>query len=208
MEAVRARNMFSKLTLFYADDSGPADAAGIDTGKQQPQQQARGPLCLVRGEGQYVYDDEGRRYLDCVNNVRFASRGWMDSMGRSVGVGESHTHIHTHRPTKLIQTKPEQNRWRTSGTPTRRSSGRRRGSCGRSTPTRGPSPPSVNRAVACAYCILYTHNHLTAPPTPFQPNPTCRYHHPGRSRYAKKLLALFPPELDAVFFVNSGSEGG
>ena len=34
-----------------------------------------------------------------------------------------------------------------------------------------------------------------------------RYHHPGRSRYAKKLLALFPPELDTIFFVNSGSEG-
>ena len=37
-------------------------------------------------------------------------------------------------------------------------------------------------------------------------NTNTRYHHPGRSRYAKKLLALFPPELDTVFFVNSGSE--
>ena len=24
---------------------------------------------MVRGEGQYLYDDEGRQYLDCVNNV-------------------------------------------------------------------------------------------------------------------------------------------
>ena len=29
----------------------------------------REPLKIVRGEGQYLYDDEGRAYLDCVNNV-------------------------------------------------------------------------------------------------------------------------------------------
>eukprot|EP01097_Dermamoeba_algensis_P010602 TRINITY_DN78_c0_g4_i1.p1 TRINITY_DN78_c0_g4~~TRINITY_DN78_c0_g4_i1.p1 ORF type:complete len:826 (+),score=219.68 TRINITY_DN78_c0_g4_i1:100-2577(+) len=28
-----------------------------------------GPLHIVRGEGQYLFDKEGRRYLDCVNNV-------------------------------------------------------------------------------------------------------------------------------------------
>jgi 4-aminobutyrate aminotransferase-like enzyme len=27
------------------------------------------PLKIVRGEGQYLFDDEGRAYLDCVNNV-------------------------------------------------------------------------------------------------------------------------------------------
>ena len=27
------------------------------------------PLKIVRGEGQYLYDDEGHQYLDCVNNV-------------------------------------------------------------------------------------------------------------------------------------------
>lgn len=26
-------------------------------------------MCLVRGEGAYVYDDQGRKFLDCVNNV-------------------------------------------------------------------------------------------------------------------------------------------
>lgn len=29
----------------------------------------REPLKIVRGEAQYLYDDTGRRYLDCVNNV-------------------------------------------------------------------------------------------------------------------------------------------
>ena len=27
------------------------------------------PLKIVRGEGQYLYDDKGHQYLDCVNNV-------------------------------------------------------------------------------------------------------------------------------------------
>ncbi|HLR46222.1 MAG TPA: aminotransferase class III-fold pyridoxal phosphate-dependent enzyme, partial [Deinococcales bacterium] len=29
----------------------------------------REPLKIVRGQGQYLYDETGRRYLDCVNNV-------------------------------------------------------------------------------------------------------------------------------------------
>ena len=29
----------------------------------------REPLKIVRGEGQYLFDEEGRAYLDCVNNV-------------------------------------------------------------------------------------------------------------------------------------------
>lgn len=27
------------------------------------------PLKIVRGQGQYMYDEEGTRYLDCINNV-------------------------------------------------------------------------------------------------------------------------------------------
>jgi len=27
------------------------------------------PLHMVRGQGSSLYDDQGRRYLDCVNNV-------------------------------------------------------------------------------------------------------------------------------------------
>ena len=29
----------------------------------------REPLYVVRGEGVWLYDDKGRRYLDCYNNV-------------------------------------------------------------------------------------------------------------------------------------------
>ncbi|GIY81833.1 ethanolamine-phosphate phospho-lyase [Caerostris darwini] len=29
----------------------------------------RDPLKIVRGEGQYMYDENGRQYLDCINNV-------------------------------------------------------------------------------------------------------------------------------------------
>ena len=27
------------------------------------------PLWMLRGEGQYLYDDQGIKYLDCVNNI-------------------------------------------------------------------------------------------------------------------------------------------
>ncbi len=37
-----------------------------------------GPLHIVRGEGVYLYDDMGRRYLDCVNNVAHIGHGHLD----------------------------------------------------------------------------------------------------------------------------------
>lgn len=107
MVDIRRHNMFSKLTLFYNDN----------------------PLCLVRGEGQFVFDEAGRRYLDCVNNVAH--------------VGHAH-------------------------------------------------PRLVEAAMRQLGDI----------------NTNTRYLHPGRSRYAKKILSLFSPDcrFDCVFFVNSGSE--
>lgn len=27
------------------------------------------PLKIVRGRGQYLFDEDGNRYLDCINNV-------------------------------------------------------------------------------------------------------------------------------------------
>src|ERR687889_36622 len=33
------------------------------------------PVALVRGEGQYVWDDEGKRYLDCFGGVLTVSVG-------------------------------------------------------------------------------------------------------------------------------------
>ena len=35
----------------------------------QPFQTAAGPLKLKTGSGQFLYDDLGNQYLDCVNNV-------------------------------------------------------------------------------------------------------------------------------------------
>lgn len=47
------------------------------------------PLAIVRGEGSYVYDDEGREYLDAYNNVP--------------GVGHSHPHV-TERVAQQLST--------------------------------------------------------------------------------------------------------
>lgn len=119
MRRVRAENMFSRLTLFYQDGHSNSSDEGRDKDDRA--------LCLLRGEGQYIFDEAGKRYLDCVNNVAH--------------IGHSH-------------------------------------------------PVLVQAAHAQLQAI----------------NTNTRYHHPGRSRYAKKLLGLFPPDLDTVFFVNSGSE--
>lgn len=27
------------------------------------------PVKIIRGQGQYLYDEQGREYLDCINNV-------------------------------------------------------------------------------------------------------------------------------------------
>ncbi len=41
-------------------------------------QSESGPLHIVRGEGVYLYDEWGRRYLDCVNNVAHVGHGHLD----------------------------------------------------------------------------------------------------------------------------------
>ncbi len=87
----------------------------------------RQPLHIVRGRGQYLFDHDGRRYLDLVNNV--------------CHVGHCH--------------------------------------------------PKVVEALTRQARILNTNT---------------RYLHDNVLRYAEKLLAKFPANLDTVFFVNSGSE--
>uniref|UniRef100_A0A8C3JCD9 Uncharacterized protein n=1 Tax=Calidris pygmaea TaxID=425635 RepID=A0A8C3JCD9_9CHAR len=32
------------------------------------------PVKIVRAKGQYMYDEEGRQYLDCINNVAHAKK--------------------------------------------------------------------------------------------------------------------------------------
>ncbi len=39
----------------------------------------KSPLKIVKGEGQYMFDEEGTKYLDCINNVAH--------------VGHSHPHV-------------------------------------------------------------------------------------------------------------------
>ncbi|MCL1595712.1 MAG: aminotransferase class III-fold pyridoxal phosphate-dependent enzyme [Actinomycetia bacterium] len=85
------------------------------------------PLTIVRGRGQYLFDERGRRFLDCVNNV---------------------AHV-------------------------------------------GHSNPVVNQAASDQMRVLNTNT---------------RYLHPSIVRYADRLVASMPQQLDTVFVVNSGSE--
>jgi len=41
----------------------------VAAAKVVKEREARPQTCIVRGEGQYVYDDEGREYLDCAASV-------------------------------------------------------------------------------------------------------------------------------------------
>lgn len=52
-ETVRLRNnhVAACVELFFKDD----------------------PLKIVRGAGQYMFDEKGNKYLDCINNV---AHGW------------------------------------------------------------------------------------------------------------------------------------
>ena len=36
------------------------------------------PLKIVRAEGSYMYDEQGNRYLDCINNVSHGRIRWID----------------------------------------------------------------------------------------------------------------------------------
>ncbi len=34
------------------------------------------PLKIVKGSGQYMYDELGNKYLDCINNVAHGKMKW------------------------------------------------------------------------------------------------------------------------------------
>lgn len=45
------------------------------------------PIKIVRGQGQYMYDEQGAEYIDCINNVahgQYHPSGWL---GRTGGQG-------------------------------------------------------------------------------------------------------------------------
>lgn len=60
MRRVRAEHMFSKLTLFYQGGTGGGEEEG-DEGEEKEKEVQDKSLCLLRGEGQYVFDEEGKR---------------------------------------------------------------------------------------------------------------------------------------------------
>lgn len=100
------QNLGPNLSLFYKSDGG---------------------LVVTKGEGVYLIDSDGNKYVDCANNVAC--------------VGHSH--------------------------------------------------PAVVAAGVKGLSEIQTNS---------------RFLHPTRYRYIEKLLKTFPPELDTVYMVNSGSE--
>lgn len=59
MRRVRSEHMFSKLTLFYQDGS-VAHGALEETKQEEIDDRS---LCLLRGQGQFVFDSRGKRYV-------------------------------------------------------------------------------------------------------------------------------------------------
>src|ERR687886_866910 len=62
------------------------------------------PLALVRGEGQYVWDDEGDRYLDCFGGVLTVSVGHCNPVVTDAVVEQTRTLQHT---STLYANKPQ-----------------------------------------------------------------------------------------------------
>lgn len=138
MVDIRRQNMFSKLTLFYNDN----------------------PLCLVRGEGQYIFDEEGRRWVPEMPALSHNSRPGNPPADKP--------HCHFSRSHRYLD-------------------------CVNNVAHVGHAHPRLALAAMRQLGEINTNT---------------RYLHPGRSRYAKKILSLFSPDcrFDCVFFVNSGSE--
>ncbi|HEX8921540.1 MAG TPA: aminotransferase class III-fold pyridoxal phosphate-dependent enzyme, partial [Pyrinomonadaceae bacterium] len=53
------------------------------------------PLALVRGEGMYVWDDEGNRYLDCFGGVLTVSVGHANPQVNAAIIEQVKTISHT-----------------------------------------------------------------------------------------------------------------
>src|ERR1041384_4426842 len=62
------------------------------------------PLALVRGEGEYVWDDQGNKYLDCFGGVLTVSVGHANPMVTDAVVEQTHTLQHT---STLYANKPQ-----------------------------------------------------------------------------------------------------
>lgn len=45
------------------------------------------PIKIVRGQGQYMYDEQGAEYIDCINNVAHGQYHHSSWLGRRGGPG-------------------------------------------------------------------------------------------------------------------------
>lgn len=52
------------------------------------------PLKIVRGEGQYMFDENGEKYLDCINNVAHGELLWKFHNTIFFGIEKSFLLIH------------------------------------------------------------------------------------------------------------------
>src|SRR4028119_649091 len=71
------------------------------------------PVALVRGEGQYVWDDRGTRYLDCFGGVLTVSVGHANPQVNAAIIEQVKTLSHTstlyaNRPQGDLAEKPHQ----------------------------------------------------------------------------------------------------
>ncbi len=72
--------------------------------EHQPPLYAKREIALVRGEGAYLFDSDGRRYLDAMSNYGVAILGHADPEYAAALTEQLHDPCH--RPPELLQRRP------------------------------------------------------------------------------------------------------
>lgn len=135
------------------------------------------PLMIVRGEGQYLFDEQGRKYLDCVNNV---CHGQCDHFHHWLTHSSSHIfcnwelHAFSHQISTLSASIHPFTLTKSPLPPT---------------PAVGHCHPRVVEAGMKQMQVLSTNN---------------RYLHDNIGSYAQHLRKKLPGDLSTFFFLNSG----
>src|ERR1044072_3992583 len=91
-----------------ADETSPTDSTTVEKHKEflfpAVAMYYQEPVALVRGEGQYVWDDAGNKYLDCFGGVLTVSVGHCNPKGTDAVVEQMRTIQHT---STLYANKPQ-----------------------------------------------------------------------------------------------------